>query len=102
MLIFNPLSEKEMARVEAFRNSHEASGKIGLVLIATQMDGEASWDGYKALTDRLDSHVFMMTPDIEFQWHIEKTPVVVTADNARHVFLVRELGPVDGEPAEVE
>ena len=102
MLIFNPLSEREMTRVEAFRNSHEGSSKTGLVLIATQMDGEASWDGYKALTDRLDSHVFMMTPDIEFQWHIEKTPVVVTADNARHVFLVRELGPVDGEPAEVE
>lgn len=94
VLIFNPLSEDEMERVEAFRKAFKEAGKLNLVLIATQMDKEASWDGYKALTDKLDAHVFMMTPEIEYQWHIEKTPAVVTADNNRHVFLVEELGPV--------
>lgn len=93
ILIFNPMSEDEMERVEAFRAAHKASGKSGLVLIATQMNKEASWDGYEKLTDRLDAHVFMMTPEVEYQWRIEKTPAVVTADNTRHVFLVRELGP---------
>lgn len=94
VLIFNPMSEDEMERVEAFRKAFKEAGKINLVLIATQMDKEASWDGYKALTDKLDAHVFLMTPEIEYQWHIEKTPAVVTADNNRHVFLVEELGPV--------
>lgn len=36
-----------------------------------------------------------MTPEVEYQWRIEKTPAVVTADNNRHVFLVRELGPLE-------
>ena len=51
VLIFNPLSEDEMERVEAFRKAFKEAGKLNLVLIATQMDKEASWDGYKALTD---------------------------------------------------
>jgi len=97
VLIFNPLSEDEMARVAAFRKGYEEAGKLNLVLIATQMDKEKSWEGYKSLTDKLDAHVFMMTPEIEYQWHIEKTPAVITADNNRHLFLVEELGPVKEE-----
>ena len=97
VLIFNPLSEDEMARVAAFRKAYEEAGKLNLVLIATQMDKEKSWEGYKSLTDKLDAHVFMMTPEIEYQWHIEKTPAVITADNNRHLFLVEELGPVKEE-----
>ncbi|MDO4937294.1 MAG: TrbC family F-type conjugative pilus assembly protein [Sutterellaceae bacterium] len=93
ILVFNPLSKDEMERVEAFRQAHKASGLPAPVLIATQMAKESGWDGYKDLTDRLDSHVFMMTPEIEYQWRIEKTPTVVTADNRRHIFLVKELGP---------
>ena len=86
-----------MARVAAFRKAYEEAGKLNLVLIATQMDKEKSWEGYKSLTDKLDAHVFMMTPEIEYQWHIEKTPAVITADNSRHLFLVEELGPVKEE-----
>lgn len=93
IVVFNPLSKDEMERVEAFRQAHKASGLPAPVLIATQMSKENGWDGYKDLTDRLDAHVFMMTPEVEFQWRIEKTPTVVTADNNRHVFLVKELGP---------
>lgn len=100
ILIFNPVSEDEMARVEAFMAQLDRQGLAKPVLIATQIDKKKDWDGYKALTDRLDSHVFLMTPEVEYQWHVEKTPTVVTADNQRHVFLVRELGPMDGEQGE--
>lgn len=96
MLIFNPVSEEEMKRVTAFRKAWKDAGRTGLVLIATQIDGSREWEGYVELTDRLDSHVFVMTPEIEYTWRIERTPSVVTADNARHVFLVRELGRLDG------
>ena len=97
VLIFNPLSKDEMDRVEAYREAFKKAGKFNLVLIATQMDKDKSWEGYKALTDRLDQHVFMMTPEVEYQWRIEKTPAVVTADNKRHIFLVEELGPLESE-----
>ncbi|WP_443743379.1 TrbC family F-type conjugative pilus assembly protein [Sutterella sp.] len=96
MLIFNPLSEDEMERVLAFQKAHKAAHGSNLVLIATQMANKEGWDGYVSVTDRLDSHVFLMTPEIEERWEIEKTPAVVTADNRRHVFLVHELGPLAG------
>ena len=95
MIIFNPVSEDEMERVEALRARLREEGRRNVVLIATQIDKKADWDGYVALTDRLDSHVYLMTPEVEYQWRIEKTPAVVTADNSRHVFLVRELGPIE-------
>lgn len=95
ILIFNPLSKDEMQRVEAFLTRQKEQGLRMPVMIATQIDKSKDWDGYTALTDRLDAHVFLMTPEVEYQWRIEKTPSVVTADNKRHVFLVRELGPVD-------
>lgn len=97
MIIFNPVSEDEMERVAAFREKLRAEGKGNAVLIATQIDRKADWEGYTALTDKLDSHVYLMTPEIEYQWRIEKTPAVVTADNQRHVFLVRELGPIESQ-----
>lgn len=93
ILIFNPVSEEEMSRVATFLAQHAQQGLSKPVLIATQIDKKKDWDGYKALADKLDSHVFLMTPEVEYQWHIEKTPSVVTADNRRHIFLVRELGP---------
>lgn len=95
IIIFNPVSEDEMERVEALRAKLREEGRRNVVLIATQIDKKADWDGYVALTDRLDSHVYLMTPEVEYQWRIEKTPAVVTADNNRHVFLVRELGPLE-------
>ena len=93
VLIFNPLSEDEMERVRAFAESFRQSEQTGLVLIATQMRKEKGWDGYKELTDSLDSHVYLMTPEIADTWRIQKTPSVITADNIKHVFVVREIGP---------
>lgn len=97
LLIFNPVSEEEMIRVETFLSERSQQGLAAPVMIATQIDKAKDWDGYKELTDRLDAHVFLLTPEVKQRWCIEKTPSVVTADNRRHVFLVQELGPIEAE-----
>ena len=97
LLIFNPVSEEEMFRVETFLSERSQRGLAAPVMIATQIDKAKDWDGYKELTDRLDAHVFLLTPEVKHRWRIEKTPSVVTADNRRHVFLVQELGPIEAE-----
>ncbi len=97
LLIFNPVSEEEMVRVETFLSERHRRGLATPVMIATQIDKAKDWNGYKELTDRLDAHVFVLTPEVKHQWRIEKTPSVVTADNRRHVFLVQELGPIETE-----
>lgn len=97
VLIFNPVSKDEIARVQALRNLAKQKGEKAPVLIATQVEKNKGWDGYQALTDLMDAHVFVMTPEIEYQWHIERTPSVITADNERHVFIVREVGPIENK-----
>lgn len=95
IVVFNPVSEEEMSRVEAFLSAHRQQGLPMPVMIATQIDKKKDWDGYTELTDRLESHVFLLTPEVRQQWQLEKTPSIISADNNRHVFLVKELGPVE-------
>lgn len=95
IVVFNPVSEEEMSRVEAFLSAQRQQGLPMPVMIATQIDKKKDWDGYTELTDRLESHVFLLTPEVRQQWQLEKTPSIISADNNRHVFLVKELGPVE-------
>lgn len=95
IVVFNSVSEEEMSRVETFLSAHRQQGLPMPVMIATQIDKKKDWDGYTELTDRLDSHVFLLTPEVRQQWQLEKTPSIISADNNRHVFLVKELGPVE-------
>lgn len=97
MVIFNPTSEDETARIEAFIAGASAESRAGVVLIASEMDRDRGWQGYRELTNRFDAHVYLMTPEVETRWQIEKTPSVVTADNAKKRFIVRELGPLEKE-----
>lgn len=91
VIVFNPLSKEEISLVKGFREEYTKAGGTNVVLIATQMEKENGWDAYEALTSELDAHVFVLTPEVEYLWHIEKTPSIITADNKRHVFQVVEL-----------
>lgn len=100
LIVFNPVSEKEFKRVEAYIAEHKAKGKADPVIIGTQIDKSRNWDGYTSVTDRLDAHLFMLTPEVKTTWRIEKTPTIIEADNNKRVFLVTELGPLPDEEVE--
>ena len=59
------------------------------VLITTGLDKDDGWDGYKAVTEKLDGPVFLLTPDVRDRFALEKVPSIITAD-ASH-FVVREI-----------
>ena len=84
-----------MRRVGQFISRNKMMGKPNPVLIATRIDKEKGWDSYKALTDRMQEHVYVLNTDVQERFEIEATPSVVTADNTKHVFVVQELEPID-------
>ncbi len=100
VIIFNPSSQEEIGFVKAFKEKFKAQGLTGLHLIATQMDKTDGWKAYETLTETLDSHVYVIVPEIEYTWHIERTPTVVTADNERKVFIVKEVAVSKTEKGE--
>ena len=95
LLVFDPTSEEEMRRVRVHLSRSRLMGATPPVLIATRIDREEGWDAYKALTDRFDQHVFILNEDVARTFDLEATPSLVRADNAAHVFIVEELGPLD-------
>ena len=100
LLVFNPLSKEELNRVDFFLSRNKLAGRAMSTLIATQIDKDKGWDDYKALTDKYDAHVFVLTEDVKESFGIQATPSIVSGDNTKHVFVIDELGPVDDDPAE--
>lgn len=97
LVVFNPLVESEvkvaLAQAAALKERHPQ-----VMLLATDMViDETGWDAYKRLTDRFESHVFLLTPEVRERFALRATPSVVTGDNVRKRFVVREIAP---EPAD--
>lgn len=93
LFVFNPLVEAELKIVEAelpaLKRSHP-----NVMLIATDMvKDETGWDAYVRLTDRLESHVFLLTPEVRERFALRATPSIVTGDNEKKVFVIREIAP---------
>ena len=100
LIVFNPLVEAELQTVERelpkLRKEHPQ-----VMLLATDMvKDETGWDAYVRLTDRLDSHVFLLTPEVRGRFALRATPSVVTGDNGRKLFVVREIAPSPVSSAE--
>ena len=102
LIVFNPLVESELKVVEAelprLKKEHPE-----VMLLATDMvKDETGWDAYVRLTDRLDSHVYLLTPEVRERFLLRATPSVVTGDNERKLFVVREIAPEVSSSAEQE
>ena len=93
LIVFNPLVESELKVVEEelprLKKEHPE-----VMLLATDMvKDETGWNAYVRLTDRLDSHVYLLTPEVRERFLLRATPSVVTGDNERKLFVVREIAP---------
>ena len=102
LIVFNPLVESELKVVEAelprLKKEHPE-----VMLLATDMvKDETGWDAYTRLTDRLDSHVYLLTPEVRERFLLRATPSIVTGDNERKLFVVREIAPEVSSTAEQE
>jgi len=74
----------------------EAAGPRPLYL-ASGLDRTQGWDGLRAVEDRLDAPLYLLTPDVRTRFALERVPATVEAQG--QVFLVREVPPARGPEA---
>lgn len=84
------LGQLEVAR-ERGRELERTSGIREVMYLMTHFDSLEGWDGYEAISDTLDRHVYLLTPDVDTRFEIERVPSVVTADDTH--FIVEEIVP---------
>ena len=106
LVIFNPKCEAEMTAVLAHVKHLRAEGHTSFIYMATAFDRSVTtadqtlgpgWEHYEAVCDRLDSHVYLLTPEVRDRWDVRVTPTFVSADNVAKRFIVDELAPPDQE-----
>lgn len=94
LLIINPTRQAER---EWLKNRPERDLKD--IVMITDIDRAAGWDGYVELQDDLGESAFLLTPDVRQRFQIQATPTQVTAEDGR--FVVREYR-VDDPPNDSE
>lgn len=88
LVVFDPT---EPAQVQTARTLGESAGTLRPVYLATRLDREAGWEGFRAIEDALDETVYLLTPDVRERFALERVPASV--ESAGRVFLVREHPP---------
>lgn len=90
LMVFDPLDQKqvEIAKHKAEQLLDDPSISQ-VIYLATQIDRDKGWDFFNDLTDQLDAHVFLLTPDIISRFELRHVPSIVTADD-KH-FVITEL-----------
>ncbi|NCA72790.1 MAG: conjugal transfer protein TrbC, partial [Sphingobacteriia bacterium] len=88
LVVFDPT---EAAQVRTAHRLGESAGTLRTVYLATRLDREAGWEGFRAIEDALEETVYLLTPDVRERFALERVPASVEA--AGRVFLVREHPP---------
>lgn len=76
-------------QIELARRLGQAPGGLRPVYIATQFDRDKGWEGFRAVEDRLNDPVYLLTPDIRDRFSLARVPAVVEAQGT--AFSVREV-----------
>jgi conjugal transfer pilus assembly protein TraW len=84
-------------QVETARGLGETPGGPRPLYLASGLDRARGWDGLRAVEDRLDEPVYLLTPDVRARFALERAPATVEAQG--RVFLVREVPPERGPAA---
>lgn len=94
VIFFDATDIEQRARVQTYVKNRDstARGFIDRIYISSKFDSEKGWDGYKELTDWLDAPLYQLQPGLAERFGVVRLPSVVTADNSRKVFVVKELG----------
>lgn len=82
-------------QVEIARRLGETAGALRPLYLATAFDRTQGWEGLRAVEDRLDAPVYLLTPDVRARFALERVPAMVEARG--RVFVISEL-PVAPTP----
>lgn len=90
VIVFDPTDSRQVAKLQEAIPEIQSKDNVGrITYIATQFNRAKGWDSYKAITDKLDAPVFLLTADVANRFQVQKIPTVITAKNRR--FIVEEL-----------
>lgn len=90
IVVFDATSKHQLHTVEQHLDEITSRpGVANVMFITTELDKDEGWEGYKAVTDRLDAPLYLVTPDIRERFVLEFVPAVITADSTH--FIVDEL-----------
>ena len=70
---------------------HLPKSSLRTKYITTRFDRALKWDAVKKVERELGAPVYQLNADIIQAFDLEVVPSIVTADNARHVFLIDEI-----------
>jgi conjugal transfer pilus assembly protein TraW len=88
LVVFDPTEPGQIRRA---RELGESAGPLRPVYLATRLDREAGWEGFRGIENVLDETVYLLTPDVRERFALERVPASV--ESAGRVFLVREHPP---------
>ena len=94
VIFFDATDIEQRNRVQTYARTRDAASKgfVDRIYISSKFDSEKGWDGYKELTDWFDAPLYQLQPGMAERFGVVRLPSVVTADNNRKVFVVKELG----------
>lgn len=95
VIFFDATDEEQRRRVSDYV-AHQSDPKApykARIYVSTRFDGAKGWDGYKELTDWLKAPLYQNQPGLTERFGVVRIPSVVSADNVRRVFVVKEIGP---------
>ncbi|WP_298637054.1 TrbC family F-type conjugative pilus assembly protein [uncultured Umboniibacter sp.] len=94
LVIFDPSDERQVHAVAARLDDLKAN-HTRVALIATHITPVGGWDEYTGLSNRLDSHIYTLKPDMITRFQVEQVPTIITANERE--FIVTEVGVGEGE-----
>ncbi len=90
VVVFDPLDARQVKTLSrALPAIRREPGVRRVTWIATRLDREKGWDGYREVTAQVDAPVYLLTAEIVSRFALEHTPSVITARGGK--FLIREL-----------
>ncbi len=90
VVVFDPLDARQVKTLSrALPVIRREPGVRRVTWIATRLDREKGWDGYREVTAQVDAPVYLLTAEIVSRFALEHTPSVITARGGK--FLIREL-----------
>lgn len=91
ILVFDASRPDQVATVRRLKERHR---NRRLLLVASQFDRAAGWDGLKQLQDGLRAPVYLLNEQFRARFHVERVPSLIEADGKEIV--VQEIPPGSG------
>lgn len=90
VIVFDPTDKEQIELVLEAVPALKENPNIGFIsYIATQIDPIEGWKSYEKITDIVDEHVTLLTPDVAQRFELEYVPSVITSGG--DVFHITEL-----------